>query len=94
MVRIHLLSLLLAISLILLSNFSRTEVQAAIPINRRLLDATDDGNYQQYLGNVINNRRFRMSLPPSDMDLLNALRKRQIRYHPCYFNPVSCFRRK
>ncbi|GFQ67045.1 hypothetical protein TNCT_174601 [Trichonephila clavata] len=40
MVRFHLLSLLLAISLILLSNFSQTEVQAAIPINRRLLDAT------------------------------------------------------
>ncbi|CAL1264954.1 unnamed protein product [Larinioides sclopetarius] len=94
MSRFNLLSLLLAIALILISNFSQTEVQAAIPITRRLLDASEDGSYQQYLGNVLNNRRFRMSFPPTDLDLLNALRKRQIRYHPCYFNPVSCFRRK
>ncbi|XP_067144821.1 uncharacterized protein AstC [Centruroides vittatus] len=35
------------------------------------------------------------SYPWSDMDNEGrATSKRQIRYHQCYFNPISCFRRR
>ncbi|KAG8192432.1 hypothetical protein JTE90_017962 [Oedothorax gibbosus] len=96
MFRRNLLSLLLAVALILLSNFSQSEVSGAmIGANRHLLEVGDTGNYQQqYLRTMNPSRRFRVPRPPTELELLNALRKRQIRYHPCYFNPVSCFRRK
>ncbi|XP_015908717.1 uncharacterized protein [Parasteatoda tepidariorum] len=54
----------------------------------------EKGGYQKFLQNGLRERRFRSSLSAADIELLNALRKRQIRYHPCYFNPVSCFKRK
>ncbi|KFM78946.1 hypothetical protein X975_04014, partial [Stegodyphus mimosarum] len=94
MLRINLLSLLLTIGLLLLSNFGRLEAQGASHAARQYFDDSKASGYQQYLENILKDRQYQLSLPPSDMEFLNALRKRQIRYHPCYFNPVSCFRRK
>ncbi|KAF8791389.1 hypothetical protein HNY73_006266 [Argiope bruennichi] len=51
--RLNLLSLLLAIAFVLIASFSQTEVQAAIPMSRRLLDAAARrGNFHSLRGTL------------------------------------------
>ncbi|CAL4061050.1 unnamed protein product [Meganyctiphanes norvegica] len=54
------------------------------------------GQYPEYLTETQDgsDKKKRMFVPLSGLPGELPTIKRQIRYHQCYFNPISCFRRK
>ncbi|XP_054160410.1 allatostatin-like [Oppia nitens] len=68
-------------------------------------DALNEYNRALYLdkldklGAIINNPKHRVVVQANNMGGspvagYEGHQKRQIRYHQCYFNPISCFRRR
>ncbi|XP_045613816.1 uncharacterized protein AstC [Procambarus clarkii] len=61
-----------------------------VPTLKKIL--SEEEQQQQQQGEEV--KRKRMFVPLSGLPGELPTIKRQIRYHQCYFNPISCFRRK